>query len=498
MAIARSLALTAFALLFSSSMAAGGGDTKLTYNGVYTAWGQSQHAFTFNADTYDDNYVVQMLRLKLAFAGNENVKVVTRFDMAQGWWGVDNALRTAERTGTGSGSTLFDFKDTNFLLHVDQAYVDFGIGDQPLRLRVGRQWYGLGNKLMVDNNYEGIQLDLNGVVGDRVTLSWAKVSEGADSLSDLHVTDAAGATIADNRDADLFTANFHHELDSFSYDAFAFYYDDGSVGDGTAYVPDHLQFFKTRFSAQPTTLMAVGLAGKYKVGKLTLDGEFDYLTGDDDVANTTHGAKQNWDINDGSVSGYNAFVKANFAVSPRLTVGGLAGLGSGDDDLTGGAGNVNKLRTSGFFYMTEIWEDSVMPNEEGVTPQGLGAPNVRGYRELENTTAVQINGSLKPRDKLELFGSLTHLKASNDIHAWSVVTDANGDVVNATIDPNTKASDIGNEIDFRISCILDKGLSTHLRGGYFIPGDAAKYLITGSTAKDDAAWELKTMVTYKF
>ncbi|NIX57622.1 MAG: hypothetical protein GWN14_17295, partial [candidate division Zixibacteria bacterium] len=57
----------------------------------------------------------------------------------------------------------------------------------------------------------------------------------------------------------------------------------------------------------------------------------------------------------------------------------VGGRGSGDDDVTGGDGNVNKLRTSGFFYITEIWEDSIMPDEEGITPQGLGAPNVRGY-----------------------------------------------------------------------------------------------------------------------
>ncbi|NIT60218.1 MAG: hypothetical protein GWN00_29630, partial [Aliifodinibius sp.] len=156
-------------------------------NGVYTAWGQSQHAFLFDDDAYDHNYVVQMLRFNLQGIANENLRFVTRLDIAQGWWGVDNALRTVQRTGGTGASSLFDFKDTNFLIHIDQAYIDFRIPDTPLGVRIGRMWYGLGNKIMVDNNYEGIQVDLNEVIGKKVTFSWAKVSEGVDDLSDDEV-----------------------------------------------------------------------------------------------------------------------------------------------------------------------------------------------------------------------------------------------------------------------------------------------------------------------
>ena len=50
------------------------------------------------------------------------------------------------------------------------------------------------------------------------------------------------------------------------------------------------------------------------------------------------------------------------------------GRGSGDEDYGSGEGNINRLKTMGFFYLTEVWEDSIMPDEEGITPQGLGAP----------------------------------------------------------------------------------------------------------------------------
>ena len=152
MLIAKRLFLMVTVAAFAAGSAFAQNDTKMTYGGVYTAWAQSQHAFTFDKDSYDDNYVVQMLRLNLGFSTSENVKAVTRFDLAQGWWGVDNDLRSVQRTGTSGGSALFDFKDTNFLIHVDQAYIDFKISGTPLGARVGRMQYLLGNRMMVDNN----------------------------------------------------------------------------------------------------------------------------------------------------------------------------------------------------------------------------------------------------------------------------------------------------------------------------------------------------------
>lgn len=472
-------------------------------NGVYTAWGQSQHAFKFDADAYDHNYVVQMLRFNLQAIANDNLKLVTRLDVAQGWWGVDNALRSVQRTGTKGGSALFDFKDTNFLVHFDQAYVDFNLPKIPFSVRVGRMWYGLGNKIMVDNNYEGVQIDLNETIGKKLTFSWAKVSEGVDDLSDDGKVSADARGFTDARDAHLFSLNFHNQTGSFSYDAYGFYYTDASVNDMNAFVPDHLQFFKTRFSPQITQLTALGLSGNYKAGKLDIKGEADYLIGKDEIDNTTFGKEKPqpnmWDKNNGDLNGFNLYLNLNYAATDKLDVGGVFGMGSGDDDLTGGKGNVNKLRTSGFFYITEVWEDSIMPDEEGITPQGLGAPNVRGYRELENTTIFQVNGTVKPVKRFSAFLSYNYILATKEIPAWKAI-DANkdGNLDDAEIDPGNSANDIGQEVDFRFSYQIYDELNFTLRGGYFVPGDAAKYLITGSNVLDDPAWELKSTITYKF
>ena len=147
-----------------------------------------------------------------------------------------------------------------------------------------------------------------------------------------------------------------------------------------------LYYNRPRFTPQVTSLAVFGIAGTSKFDALTLNYEANYLIGKDGINNKKYAGKLNtakgvvdplkYDINNGDLKGYNIYAKLDYAVNPDLTLGLVAGMGSGDDDPTQGEGNVNKLSTAGFFYLTEMWEDSIMPDEEGITPQGLGAPNV--------------------------------------------------------------------------------------------------------------------------
>lgn len=463
--------------------------TSLKYKGVYTAWRQSQHDFNLGKATYNDVYTVQMLRLHLTFAANDHLRAITRFDMAQGWWGVDNADRTVDRIGKTGGSSLFDFKDTNFLFHVDQAYIEFDIPNTAFMFRVGRMWYGFGNKMVLDNNLDGVQM----VINKKVELGWAKVSEGVDGLTDSEVKDASGNVVADGNDADLLYISLKDKKGNLSYQAFAFYYRDAGDDDGTTYMPNDINYFRSRFTPHLSQLTCLGLATNYKTKGFNFIGEFNLLFGKDDVNNTTIGPKQLTDINNGDLSGFNLYLKANKDVGPKFTLGGVLGIGSGDDDWTSGKGNVNKLRTSGFFYVTEIWEDSIMPDEEGITPQGLGAPNVRGYRELENTTLLQLNGTLKFSKKVSLFGSFTYIGATKAIHAWHVDAATNTTVVDAASSKN-----IGKEVDWKLDWKIYPQLVFTFRGGVFFPGDAAGYLINGTNQFNDPAWETKATITYKF
>lgn len=474
---------------------------KLKINGLYTSWFQKQKNFFFGKSDYNDNYVVQMIRLNLAFAVSDQLKAVTRFDMAQGWWGVDNDDFRGEFDPDNSNlSSRFGNKDTNYGIHVDIGYLDFMVPESsiPINIRVGRMWYGLGNKIVLDSNFDGIQVDFKPEWG-KVGLGWARVSEGIGGFSTLSDNDNSSTGGVDGGDANLFMATMNRKVGKLSYGLFGMHYIDAGDDAGSTFIINGLDYFRTRFAPNVSRLTAFGLTMDYanKDAGLTVKSEFDYLIGKDDVANTNSAGAQLLDVNDGDLKGYNLYFKANkkMGTSP-VTLGLTLGMGSGDDDLTGGNGNVNKLKTMGFFYITELWEDSIMPDEEGITPQGLGAPNTRGYRELENTTIIQGNIQIKATPKLSLYGAYSLLRATNDIRGWA---DSDGNGVISTSEFTADASnEIGSEIDFKFDYKIYPQLTWTLRGGYLMAGDGALLLINGNTTNDKNPWELKMTITYRF
>lgn len=484
-------------------------DASINLNGVFTAWFQYQNDFWFGRADYQDWYAVQMLRFRPVFNYGENVKVITRFDMGQGWWGVNNeppsnpvnAPGRHQRPGSGSG--LFDRKDSHYFFHVDQAYLWFNVPGINTAFTVGRSQWLAGNRLVIDNQYDGIKADVSMSNGSMLSFGWAFVASGTDGISTLAnvAPDWRGAT--DARNAYLYLANYATTLKNFgntSLNLYTLFYKDHSTNDLFAYIPNRLDYKRARFSPQISQLFTVGVSGNSKFGSLSLEWEANYLTGKDDFNNPNYGPALDIDINDGTLRGYNAYVRAQYTVSDAVSIGGLAGLGSGDSDGPwGGKGNVNKLRTAGFWYLTEVWEDSIMPDEEGITPQGLGAPNVRGYRELENTTAGQVNVTLRPVPRFSMFFSYTLLRATEPIYAWGTEILGDGSFgPNHGPNRNLSAQDIGWEVDFKFDYRLVNRVLLTARGGYFNPGTATGYLINGSDQWTDPAWELKGEVTFAF
>ncbi|MDY0079215.1 MAG: hypothetical protein GX452_10570 [Ignavibacteriales bacterium] len=467
--------------------------TELKFNGVYNAWGQMQNDFTMGKSEYRDHYFVQMFRLNFSFNYGENIKAITRFDLGQGWWGVDNEPPTYN-----GASGAFDNKDAHYILHVDQAYIWFNVPSIYAAFNVGRFNWSAGNKLVLDNNYDGILANIKVGKDDAVKLGFAKISEGVLSISDLARVGMDSKGNYDASDANLFTGAWTTKFGATNLELFGMYYKDASFEDSVAYLIDGLYYNRPRFTPQVTQLTVLGAAGTTKYDKLTFNYEANYLMGKDEIDNKTFAGRLNtasngmdalkYDKNNGDLMGYNAYLKVDYAATDALTVGLVAGMGSGDDDPTQGKGNVNKLRTAGFFYLTELWEDSIMPDEEGITPQGLGAPNVRAYRELENTTALQINGTVSLTPQWKLFGSFTYLKATQPVYAWT----------NSGPDLTKSATDLGWEVDLKTDYKIYSNLTFTFRAGYLSPGVATKYLINGSDKWELAPWELKSEITFVF
>jgi hypothetical protein len=466
---------------------------KITVGGVFNTWFQNQNNFLLGAQEYQDRYIVQMLRFNLSAGYGDYIKAVTRMDVAQGWWGVNNtSWRDASNT---NASNRWSNKDAHYPIHVDHGYLEFKLPNQPVTARVGRMFYGLGNRLVLDSNFDGIQADIATGAG-RFGLAWAKVSEGAIGLSDLPKDDDLGRTCS--QDADIVTATFNRTaLDgALQLGLFGMHYNDRNF---VPMIPQRLDYFVSRFTPAISTLNAVGLTLNYnhKALGLRLEGEGNYLFGTDDFERTSSLPNQLLDINDGTLRGYALYAKATKAMTPKADVSVVFGRGSGDDDPTSGPGNVSGLKTMGFFNITEVWEDSIMPDEEGITPQGMGAPNIRGYRELENTTIGQVNATYRPLPGWRTYGAYSVIRATQPIRGWTA--GANGVVTPENFTTET-AQDIGSELAFLVGYKPYPRLDLALRGGYFMAGDAARLLILGRNNLADPRnpWELRGEVTFNF
>ncbi len=487
-----SVLVTGLSVLATGLWAAPASAVKAELGGLYGLWYISQHNFFFGAKDENfgsdgDNYVVQVLRLNLSLADdNDDIKVMTRVDLAQGWWGVDNAGDHSANYGQ------FREKSTFFDLHVDHAYLDFRLPHTEARIMVGRFNHRVGNRLVLDDDMDGIKLSVPletaiGKFGLNLAFTipseggpWSAVSEDYNTIDSLNDE-------GDNDDARMVSVTVNSKFEEMGgVSVWYIFYDDASGGNGTPYITAGLGYARPRFTPQVNRLNIIGASAEYEVGALRLKGEVDYLTGNDDISNTTYNGNAN-DINDGCLDGYTAYVDANWSLSKGNNVGVKFGIGSGDSDPTGGRGNITKLKTQGFFYFTEVWEDSIMPDVAGITPQGIGAPNTRGYREFENTTAFQIYGNYAITDSVLLHGSYSYMMATEDVHGW----DADGPTAEV-------ADDIGQEFDFVLAWKIYERLGVALRGGYFLVGDAARLLVNGDTLNRRNAWEIKPTLLFRF
>ncbi|MCP4901479.1 MAG: alginate export family protein [bacterium] len=463
----------------------------LNLSGFYAFNGYSQQNFFLGRPgvggvSNNDEYSIQMFRLMGDFGFGENLKAVVRADLAQGIWGIDNDPRTPQ---LGGFTHLFNNKDTNFSFHVDWAYVDWTVPKHGLNVKLGRQKYKLGNMLVLDQDNDGIIVSKKTGPG-KLSFAWSKMSEGQDSLSDSNDTENSGKNYGD---ADVYYLEYSHPVGGWSWNPYFVYYKDKGTSDGYAYIPQGFQYFNARFRPQVAEATVLGLSFKGKAGAWEFKGELDYLTGDDDIPNEHSGRNQLLDVNNGDLSGYNLYLDAKVVLGPGK-LGFVAGMGSGDDDPMSGKGNINKIRTNGFFYVTEVWEDSVMPNENGITPQGLGSPASRGYREFENTTLFQVNYRWNINERFTYFVSGSVMKATETVYEWTA--DVNGIVRPG--DLGDDSDDLGSEIDMRLDWKLAPGLTWVFRGGIFFAGDGAGYLINGTNEYLDDAYELRTTVRYSF
>lgn len=466
---------------------------EITLGGFYQFDGYTQNNFFLGKKAPGlvsdrDDYMIQLFRLQPVISYGSGVRGVLRIDLAQKIFGLDNEQRDNFRAGF---SNLFNNKDTHFLVHLDWAYIELAPPQfDGWMARLGRMKNQVGHLLVVDQNGDGVQA-VKAFAGGRTTMtaSWAKMWEGVDGLTDDRFDGL------DGRDADLFYVDVQHKAGGFTLMPYLVFYSDRGHTDDKSYIPNYLQYNKPRFTPNVNQAAAFGFAWNGAHKGIEFKGEAVVLTGEDKIGNANSGPNQLLDVNNGDLSGYTVYADVKVPAG-KGKVGAILGLGSGDDDPMSGKGNLTKIRTYGHFYVTEVWEDSIMPDEEGITPQGLGSPASRAYREFENTTLVQLNYNLPVNRQWRVFTAASLMRATEALRPWR---DVNG---NGVIEPGefgtASSKDLGKELDFLIDWNLMPNVVWTLRGGYMWAGDAAGYLINGTNQFNSNPWELRTTVRFAF
>ncbi len=387
---------------------------------------------------------------------------------------------------------MFRNKDTNYGAHVDWAWLWFDAPfSLPMRFAAGRQPFVVGNRLVLDQTYDGVRVDSNVLAGG-VSFSafWAKVHEGGGSMRNpvgLLMNDDDGRA-----DGDLLGVSLRWQSDAkatHKAELFGLRYHDGQKDD--AFLPGGLVYMHSRFQAQLSEANVFGLQAQ---GSLAVAAGLEYnveanvLMGKDNVDNADF-AGNLVDKNNGELFGYNVYARLNqkLDVGLPLNVQLTLGMGSGDDDPRSGKGNINRIQTMGYFPLTNVWEDSVMPDVEGISPQGLGSPVSRGYRELENTTVAMLTFGANLHRTFRVEAAYAFLRATQPIYGW----DAKGPT-------DVTSQDIGQEVDLNLKWQLSPGLSLVGLYGVFLPGDGAALLINGNLDHKAMAWEAKHVLMWAF
>jgi hypothetical protein len=491
--------------------------SRLVLSGSFEVDANSQKSFFLGARTDTtgkgefDAFWTQRLTLRPRLILADDLNITLKMDLAHGVWGLPGA--------SPDSAANLTLKRKDFLdLRVDQAYLSYRHRRTATRWYLGRQQFALGNLLVLDEDAPGLQVWRDFGPTTALGLGFAKESESG-TIADQAWVDTLSTPrrLVDGRDADLFLGEVRLGRDNagFLLNPFAAYYVDRSNADGTTILPDGHEL-QARFRPNISQATVIGIAASRAGKSLRIDAELDILSGADRVPGDTtrpdSGPHAIHDVNNGDLKGKNIYGRLAWTGS-RLELAGTYASGSGDPHPFRAEGNINALHTQGRWFLTEVWGNGLSLEDIGIAPQGLANPDVRGYRGLENTTAIQALAACRVRANLKVGVSWTMLRATQPLRPWrdtpvlgeqfgegdGIITpdeydhDPYGDPLRDY--PGSQSTDLGVEIDGRIDLALPDHVTVTLRGGSFAPGPAAGYLINGTSKFNKKPMGLRLDVT---
>jgi len=359
---------------------------------------------------------------------NDNLKLVTAFEMDSAWGTAPNAPGVTGPTAIGTtgkvpgGSYGRTGTDAN-AIEIKHLYADFNVG--PVNMIVGAQPFKLARGFISDEDGVGMKAIWKVNEGLYLPFIWQKMYDGNDGYPD-----PAGKADGTRLDIDMYIFTpiimlskdikinpyyvFAHSQDGtlFSTVAPAFGVGtfnninihmagidfDGKFGAASAWFTGIMQFGSADLAATGVEVDAggylVAAGGKFDLGKADIHGQIFYASGDDDG------------VTDKKID---AFI----------------------------------VTASNYYYWAEILGHGIFDEQ---VPTGS-----IGYRS-SNILAANVGATFKPMDKLKISADLWYAKLAED---------------------NTFGEDkLGLETDVVVSYQLVEGLTLDVVGAYLFAGDA--------------------------
>ncbi|HEY5974216.1 MAG TPA: hypothetical protein VIU41_05690 [Geobacteraceae bacterium] len=394
----------------------------------------------------------QRARLYYTAKANDNVKLVTAFELDYTFWG-NSSYTVGRNQGGAIGSDTVNLETKN-------VYLDLKVPSTSTTLRIGMQPF--------DDAFKGVFVSAD-MVGIQATASYDKST----ALLGFYRFDDQGSYISTGKKTrDMFALDYKYELSKHLKLGGAYYYvnDDRGTGEPS---------FLSQQSGLSNQIHTMGVNGETTMGPLTLDGFFLYQFGTMDAPASNH---------------INAFAGN---VGARLK----AGPGTARSEFLYTSGDKTANRTDGTTNAYQSINSTNNDTENGFYNNEMV---ILGRDKYALTIDNAIVYSSNNKDQGMIFGSVGYdlpitSKFSTSVNAgFAAVAKENG---NKPINNNTgkrNSSDyLGTELNVEASYAVYEGVTAVARAAYVVLGDY--YRGTANNGNDpDNPYGVRFLVQYAF
>ncbi len=450
------------------------GSTQITLGGELRFRGETRNNTTDFNNGAGDRYNAYDGRVRLNLQADVSKNTTGYVQLESGdtdtadtyTWG-DSPNGSDGSTANGATGIYTEGNGKRGDMRILQAWIQSKDVIGPIGFKVGHMPVKLGNGLFLDHSKFGddaLMVFANPTKELEIALVNAKATEGTTQAAGgwtTYATTASGRVTytpsytTQNDDTNVYAGLINYKGAGFNLGADVTYLNDQN------YAAEGLRFWN------------YGVRMDSKMGPIGLFADIEYQNGTakDMVQGAPDVAQRNTEF-----QGHAALAGVNFKTD-TVTLDATIATGSGDGDNADNKINTFVTSLGSDQHYTYVYE--YRTRTAGVTAPTAGRSALGGTGTgIANTTYYKVGAAMKPSKDLALNVNGYVLKATKAV--------ANCNSVDWTQCPYT-SSNIGTEIDGKMTYQLDKNLVYFIEGGYLIAGNFYRNLVmsTGSQGAED-------------